>query len=48
MKRRKPVKAVIYIVFAIIFVSLAQSCNTRKKCGCGADLNGVYKHKRFR
>jgi hypothetical protein len=37
-----------YILLLSGGLMLAQSCNTSKKCGCGADLNRVNLPRRHR
>jgi hypothetical protein len=43
MKRIRANKTVVYMLLILGSVLLAQSCSTTKNCGCGSDLNKVYK-----
>lgn len=44
MKRLFKNKLTLFILLIGVLALVAQSCSTSKKCGCGADINGVYKH----
>jgi hypothetical protein len=45
-QRMKKGKIFSILVFLAV-VLLAQSCSTSKGCGCGSDINRVYKAKRY-
>jgi hypothetical protein len=47
MKANKNNKAVVLMLLLIGGMIFAEGCKTAsrpEKCGCGADINGVYKH----
>ena len=49
MKQLNKNRFVIYIFGLFLFSLMAEGCHNEKKCGCGHDLNGVYKpRKRYR
>jgi len=42
-------KVAIYIVLLCVFGLVAEGCHSSKKCGCGTDLNNVWKpNRRYR
>lgn len=43
MKRTVINKTIIYALIMGLVMLVAQSCSTTKHCGCGADINGIYK-----
>src|ERR1043165_7316180 len=46
MKRRITGRFLVGLLLTGLVITLAQSCNASKRCGCGTDINGVYKHRR--
>lgn len=48
MKWMRTNRIVMYFLMLNAFVLVAESCASSKSCGCGNDLNKVYKQpKRF-
>ena len=44
----KAKKILIYVLVMGTSAMMAQSCNSTKKCGCGSDINKVYKQPKYR
>lgn len=48
MTRTKTGRFLMGLLLTGMVVTLAQSCSSSKRCGCGTDINGIYRpHKRF-